>query len=57
LLAPAAAHVGKVIYGEVVPHQIAAAYLRDVGERDDDAPTEHNPAAYAAAINGPTDEE
>jgi hypothetical protein len=42
LLAPAAANVGKVVYGEVVPHQIAAAYLRDVGERDDDLP---NPVA------------
>lgn len=43
--------------GEVVEHHLAAAYLRDVGERDDDLPTEHNPAAYAAATQQLTDEE
>lgn len=44
-------------YGEIIPHHLAAAYLRDVGERDDDAPTEHNPAAYAAATVRPVDDE
>lgn len=41
----------------VVPHHIAAAYQRDVGERADDLPAEHNPAAYAAATAARQDEE
>lgn len=35
-------------YGELIPHGIAAAYLRDVAERDDDAPlnlpSDHDPS-------------
>lgn len=56
-LAPAAVNLPKAIYGEVIPHHLAAAYLRDVGERDDDLATEHNPLAYATATQQLTDEE